>query len=89
MSRKFELEMSLMMAIEVDDDVIDRVDDEWRSQLYSLHTPEQIAEHLAYNIVVNQATLSWLDGWADLDDDMMKHEIYRDEVTVEAVEWEE
>jgi len=50
------------------DDVISRVDDEWRSVLYDLHSPTDIAKHIAYNLVINHVHLSMLDGWADLPD---------------------
>lgn len=57
--------------IELDQAVIDAVTDEWRSNFYSLRTPEDIAEHIAYNVFVNNATLTMLDGWADQSDDMV------------------
>ena len=49
--------------------MIDVVDDEWRKVLYALHTPEDIAAHIAYNMVVNHSNLSSLDGWADQPDE--------------------
>ncbi len=55
-------------TIELDDAVIDAVDDEWRQELYDLNTPEEIAEHIAYNLIVNNSRLSQLDGWADQPD---------------------
>lgn len=66
--RTFEIEITATVTIEVDDMVIDVVDDEWRSMFYGLHTPEDIAEHIAYNLIVNRASLSQLDGWADQPD---------------------
>jgi hypothetical protein len=56
--------------IELDQKVIDQVDDDWRKCFYNLETPEQIAKHIAYNLVINNYRLSQLDGWADLDDNM-------------------
>ncbi len=59
--------------IEIDDIVIDAVDDDWRKTFYpSLTTPQKIAEHIAYNLIVNDATLTRLDGFANLSDDMVK-----------------
>ena len=58
--------------IEIDDVVIKSVDDEWRSMFYNLTTPREIAEHIAYNIIVNNATLTRLDGFADLNDDYVR-----------------
>jgi len=66
--RKFNLSWTVECEIELDDEVIDQVDDEWRKHLYPLETPEQIAEHIAYNLVMNQWGLSMLDGWANLED---------------------
>ncbi len=78
MKRKFEVKIECnygdldTAVIELDQRVIDAVDDEWRSMFYPLYTPEDIAEHIAYNIVVNHARLTQLDGWADLSDDMAR-----------------
>jgi hypothetical protein len=58
--------------IELDDKVINVVNDEWRNVLYDLYTPEEIAEHIVYNMVVNHANLSQLDGWADQSNDNAK-----------------
>jgi len=60
-------------VIELDQKVIDQVDDEWRSFFYpSMDTPERVAEMIAYNLVVNNTSLSGIDGFADLDDDMAR-----------------
>lgn len=66
--RRFRIEFSGEAVIELDDAVIDIVDDEWRAVLYNLHTVEDIAEHIGYNLVINNALLSMLDGWADQPD---------------------
>jgi|WetSurMetagenome_2_1015567.scaffolds.fasta_scaffold178080_2 hypothetical protein len=55
-------------TIELDQRAIDTVDDLWRSQLYNLRTPEDIAAHIAYNMVINKLRLSQMDGWADMPD---------------------
>ena len=36
--------------------------------MYDLTTPQEIAEHIAFNIIVNDANLSQLDGFANLPD---------------------
>jgi len=66
--------------IELDQTVIDVVDDDWRASLYPLYTPADIAEHIAYNLIVNNARLTELDGWANLSDDMARVIQYPDEV---------
>ncbi len=66
--REFEITFRGTAYIKLDDQVIDVVDDEWRSYLYNLHTPEEIAEHIAYNLIFNSGELSMLDGWADQPD---------------------
>jgi hypothetical protein len=58
-----------LAVIELDDAVIDAVDDDWRSMFYQLYTREDIAEHVGYNLVINRAKLSFLDGWADQPDE--------------------
>ena len=66
--RKFRVKLVIDCDIILDEEVINRVDDEWRSQFYSLTSANDIAEHIAYNLVVNNARLSQLDGWADMKD---------------------
>lgn len=55
--------------IEIDDIVINTVDEEWKSVFYNLKSVQEIVEHIAYNVVVNNATLTRLDGFADLKDE--------------------
>jgi hypothetical protein len=65
---KYFIEIGTAVVIDISPDVINAVDDKWRSQFYALKTPEEIAEHIAYNMVINGAKLSQLDGWADKSD---------------------
>lgn len=66
--RRFNVTLTGYAYIELDDDVIDVVDEEWRGCFYNLHSAEQIAQHIAYNLIVNEVPLSILDGWADQPD---------------------
>ncbi len=84
--RKFEITFNGIAYIELDDQVIDVVDDEWRSHLYNLRTPEEIAEHIAYNLIFNNGSLSILDGWADQPDENAKYRDMETEVDIEAEE---
>ena len=76
--RTFQIEYSLFgedfayAIIELDQSVIDAVDDDWRAALYQLNTPEEIAEHICFNMVENRIGLSLMDGWADMDNNMAK-----------------
>lgn len=65
--RKFSV--ALTCDIEIDDDVIAAVDGEWRSRFYQLDTPEEVAAHIAFNILLHGARLSQLDGFADKKDE--------------------
>lgn len=67
--RYYQFEYSGSLGeIAVEDEVIDRVDDEWREQLYELWNEFDIVQHLVHNLINNNSTLSQLDGWADLPD---------------------
>lgn len=70
--KKFTVVFEVTAEIELDEQVISVVDDEWRSALYPLNDDEDIAEHIAYNFVRNNARLSQLDGWADQPDSNAK-----------------
>ena len=83
--RKFRIIFSGEAEIELDDAVIAVVDDEWRSYLYNLKTPEEIASHIGYNFIFNNARLSMLDGWADQPDSNVKYEGL-DDLEIEAKE---
>lgn len=67
--RVFEVTVKKTIMLELDDAVINAVinavDDEWRSQLYNLHEPEEIAEMIGRCMVLFGSDLSDLDGWAD------------------------
>lgn len=65
----FRITLKAEAVIELDDAVIDAVDADWRSMFYQLYTPEDIAEHVGYNLVINRAKLSFLDGWAEQPDE--------------------
>jgi hypothetical protein len=80
MKHIFSIELSGTATVEIDDQAIQVVDDDWRESLYNLRTPEEIARHIAYNLIVNNARLSQLDGWADQPDDNAK--------ITESPEWE-
>ncbi len=59
-------------TIELDEKVILAVDDEWRKTFYPITTPQKIAEHIAYNMIVNDLKLSSMDGFANLSDEMAR-----------------
>ena len=68
MFRKFLMTIETDIEIELEDEVIDVVDDAWREELYDLDGAEEIVEHVALNMVVNNCNLSQLDGWANQPD---------------------
>lgn len=59
--------------IDIEEEVINAVDDDWREHFYSsIKTPQDVAELIAFNIIVNNAPLSMLDGFANFEDDYAK-----------------
>lgn len=62
---KFLVTVSKTVELELDDAVIKAVDDDWRANFYALYDDIDIAEHIGYNMLCNDASLSQLDGWAD------------------------
>lgn len=67
----YEEEIHFEGSIELDDEVIQAVDDDWRKTFYpSITTPQKVAEHIAYNMIVNDLKLSGIDGFANLLDEM-------------------
>lgn len=69
----YEEDIHFEGGIELDDKVMSAVDDNWREVFYpSLTTPQKIAEHIAFNMIVNDLKLSGIDGFADLSDEMVR-----------------
>ena len=93
---KYKVTLTATVEIEINDpDAIHRVTgpggDEWRSQLYDLHTLRDVLNHFAYNAVANgQVTAKQLDGWADLPRNAVQFEVVEVEEAydedIEAVE---
>jgi len=75
--RKFKIIYTKEIIVELADEVIDTVDDEWRNELYNLRTPEEIAIMVGLNLD-RGCRLSMLDGWADQPDN--NAEILKDDV---------
>ncbi len=75
--RKFKITYTKAIIVELANEVIDTVDDEWRDSLYNLHTPEEIAIMVGLNLD-RGCRLSMLDGWADQPDS--NAEILRDDI---------
>lgn len=69
---KFLLRVTGTAVVEIDDAVIAGVDDGWRKHYYNLRTAEEIAKHIGYNMMVNQCSLSNIDGFADRKDSEAK-----------------
>lgn len=83
--RKFRVEIGAVVTLELDSSVIAVVDDEWRSHLYDLRTPNEIAQHIAFNLLVNGIRLSSMDGWADQADDLAKLGVVDWDVTAKEI----
>lgn len=65
---KFKIKVIGEAVIEIDESVIKAVDQDWRDSFYPYDTPEEIAEHIGHNMLVNNLTLSQMDGFANLPD---------------------
>jgi len=70
MKKRYEVTVSCMATVEVDEDLLP--DDEWRSHFYPICDMEDLARHLGYNFIINNCSLSQLDGFADRKDDQAK-----------------
>ena len=84
--RYFKVTIQTDAIVRLDDAVIEAVDDEWRSAFYSLRTPEDIAGHIGYNMIVNRWPLSSLDGWADQPDENAQFDRRPEGEVIEVVE---
>jgi hypothetical protein len=76
--QRFEVEIRGYFVLELSQDVIDQVlTEEWRNTFYKIYTPEEVAEHVAFAMIVRGFELQSLDGFANLPKDsatLMGHE---------------
>lgn len=77
MKKTFTVEMNCVIDISIDESVLKRVAD--KSMPYDFASEQDIANHIAYNMVVNQACLSLMDGFADMDDNLAQ---------IDYIDWE-
>lgn len=64
---KFTSTFTVTIETEVSQELLEAVTTpEWQS-LYNLPTPQDVADHLAYNFARNGLTLGLVDGFADRD----------------------
>jgi len=79
---RFKKTFHVEVDLDIDKALIEGVlNDQWRSMYYKLMTPDDVANHIAYNIVANQLQdVRMLDGFADRE---MK------DVRVNSVKWDE
>lgn len=59
--------------VEIDEAVFAVVDAEWCKRFYELSSRAEIADHVTYNVLQGRR-LSTLDGFAELQDDMVSIE---------------
>lgn len=61
-----KLTVTVISTVTLDLDKSLLPDDEWRSHFYDIRTMEEVAKHVAYNIIANRMSrISQLDGFAD------------------------
>lgn len=66
----YEEDIHFEGTLELDDAVIANVNDNWHEFFYDFTELQQIANHIAFNMIVNDLTLSRINGFANLSDDM-------------------
>lgn len=66
--RKFKGLLEIEYVLELADEVIDAVDDEWRANFYDIKSPEGVAEMIARCMIAYDWHLSSLDGFSNQPD---------------------
>lgn len=68
MARTYEGEFTVAITLTVEDEIIDRTQQEdWRRDFYTLDELDAV-EMLMRNLVFRRVSLSQMDGWADAPD---------------------
>lgn len=76
---------AVQITVQSETDAIERITgphgDEWRAQMYPLHTRNDVLNHLAINAATSGVTdISELDGWADVSPGEITAQIVGSEV---------
>lgn len=71
--RVFEVRLTTTLIVEIDDKVLKRgLSKSFRKRFYTFVTEADVAGHIGYNHVANNAQLHSLDGFADLKDSLVE-----------------
>lgn len=80
---KFNVEITLDAEVDIAQEVLDSVDDDWREFLYSdILTEYDVVKHITYNMIVNGLPLSHIDGFAQFSDAEATCKVYDEDVIV-------
>lgn len=79
MPKTFKRTVTISVEIEIDQTRCREINDEWRSRFYDLRTIDDIASHLAFNLVQGRSLQS-LDGFALWGESDVRIEIGEPEV---------
>ena len=67
--KKYRVVFNTEVIIEISEDLLASIDDNWRETFYSSYrTNTDIADHLAYNMGIQNLPLGYIDGFADRKD---------------------
>ncbi|KSV16461.1 hypothetical protein DA01_03595 [Dehalococcoides mccartyi] len=67
--KKFRMVIETEIEIEIEDVAFDIVNEDWKNCFFDLDGEEEIAKHIALNMVINDRKLSQLEGWYGLRGD--------------------
>jgi hypothetical protein len=76
MTRKFEVKFELDGweisdgVIELDQQVFDNVDDEWRKDIYNIGGDDEIAAFIGYHLCVRNSRLNEIEGFSNLENNL-------------------
>ena len=71
--RKFLVSFHGTAEIQISDDLLRTCNtDEWRAQIVKFTTVEEFAQHIAYNMILNDLQLESIDGYADQPKERVK-----------------
>jgi len=79
-TRRFTSRFHVTVEIEISERLLEEVSKpDWQSSFYDLKTPQDVADHIAYNVARSNSAKS-LDGFAHIEDgDVVVHGEHWDE----------
>ncbi len=68
MKKRFAITIDISGELEIDEEVLNGIDDNWRKQMFDFKTTRDVVSYIASAMILDGSSLSQVDGFADRKD---------------------